>query len=162
MNEKEGGHPFRRGKEELRGRRFQQYTPLNTNWARILQEVMAAEIIPPPRKEKTPERADHNKHCQYHKNHGHQTEECVALKDRIEELIQAGQLKRFIKDGRMMMRQSPEQELRGREYVEMREERPERRDNKKIERNNERREGRVERRNERSYHSPQRRRRSRE
>jgi len=123
---------------------------------------MVTEIIPPPRKTKTPERADQSKHDQYHKNHGHHTKEYVALKDRIEELIQAGQLKCFVKDGGMRMRQSLEQEQRGRKYVERREERPERRDIRKIERNEERRERRVERRNERSYHSPQRMRKSRE
>jgi len=48
--------------------------PLSTNKAQILQEAMAAEIIPPSRKAKTPERADHSKHCQYHKNHGHHIE----------------------------------------------------------------------------------------
>jgi len=51
---------------------------------------MATKIIPPPRKAKLLERAYQSKHCQYHKNHDHHTEECVALKDQIEELIQAG------------------------------------------------------------------------
>jgi len=87
MCEKEGGHSFRKGKEEFCSRKFQQYTPLSTNRARILQEAMAVEIIPPPRKVRSLERADQSKHYQYHKNHGHHTEECVALKDRIEELI---------------------------------------------------------------------------
>ena len=94
--EKESGPMARRAREEFRSRKFQQYTPLNTNRTRVLQEAMAAEIIPPPRKARTPERANHTKHCEYHKNHGHHTEECVGLKDRIEELIQAGQLKRFV------------------------------------------------------------------
>ena len=52
-------HPpvARRAREEFRSRKFQQYTPLNTNRARILQEAMAAEIIPSPRKARSPERA---------------------------------------------------------------------------------------------------------
>jgi len=45
---------------------------------------MATKIIPPPT-----EHEYYKKHCQYHKNHDHHTEECVALKDQIEELIQA-------------------------------------------------------------------------
>jgi len=60
---------------------------------------MATEIIPPPRKVRTPEQVDQSKFCQYHTNHDHHTEECVALKDRIEELIQVGQLRRFVRDG---------------------------------------------------------------
>ena len=64
---------------------------------------MAEEIIPPPRKARTPERADHSKQCEYHKNHGHHTEECIGLKDRIEELIQLGQLRRFVKSGNLRM-----------------------------------------------------------
>jgi len=68
---------------------------------------MAAKVILPPRKARTPDRDDQNKHCQYHKNHSHHTEECVALKDRIEELIQVGQLRRFVRDGGIRNRKSP-------------------------------------------------------
>ncbi|XP_068479118.1 uncharacterized protein [Phaseolus vulgaris] len=107
-NEREAGYQSRRFREEPRGRKFQQYTPLSTTRTRILQ------VIPPPRKARTPDRADHSKRCQYHKNHGHHTEECIALKDRIEELIQTGQLKRFVRVGRMKASQSPEQDVRGR------------------------------------------------
>ena len=32
-NEKEGGHQYKRAREEPRGRKFQQYTPLSTNKA---------------------------------------------------------------------------------------------------------------------------------
>jgi len=118
--ERESEHFFKRAKEEFRSRKFQQYTPLNTNRTRILQEAMAAEIIPPQRKARTPERADHSKHCEYHKNHGHHTEECIGLKDRVEELIQAGQLRRFFKSGNVRTRQSPEREPRGGELEERR------------------------------------------
>ena len=97
--ERESGPTVRRAREEFRSRKFQQYTPLNTNRARVLQEAMATKIIPPPRKVRTPERADHTKHCEYRKNHGHHTKECIGLKDRIEELIQSGQLKRFVRGG---------------------------------------------------------------
>jgi len=78
-------------------------------------------------------------------------EECVALKDRIEELIQAGQLRRFVRNGGIRNRHSPEP--RGKGYVGRREERFERRDDSRCER----KEGRMERRDERGYHNPQRR-----
>jgi len=66
------------------------------NKTRILQEALMSELIPVPRKVKTPENVDHNRHCKCYRNHGHSTEECVALKDQIEELIQARQLKHFV------------------------------------------------------------------
>jgi len=65
---------------------------------------MATEVIPKPRKARTTDRADQSNNSQYHKNHGNHTKECVALKHRVEELIQAGQLKRFVRDGGIRMR----------------------------------------------------------
>jgi len=72
--------------------RFAKYTPLNAGRARILEEALSTELIPAPRKFPSPPRADQTKHCRYHRNHDHSTEECIALKDKIEELIQAGHL----------------------------------------------------------------------
>jgi len=53
-NEKEGGHQYRRAREEPCGRKFQQYTQLSTNRKRILQEAMATEMIPPLKKARMP------------------------------------------------------------------------------------------------------------
>lgn len=47
-----------------------------------------------------PPGADNNKHCLYHKNMGHSTEEYITLRDKIEELIRAGHLKKYIKSER--------------------------------------------------------------
>jgi len=160
--ERESEPMARRAKEEFQSRKFQQYTPLNTNRTRILQEAMAVEIIPPLRKVRTLERADHSKHCEYHKNHGHHIEECIGLKDRIEELIQPGQLRCFVRSGNVRMRQSSNKELRGGELGEMRSERFERKDNRRVERRDERRGGRPEGRNQRGYQNIQLARRSRE
>jgi len=120
---------------------------IDTTRAQILQEAMATELIPPPRKARTPYLVDKSKHCQYHKNHGHHTEECVALKDQIEELVEAGQLRRFVRDGGIRIKQSTEP--RGRGSVSRREEKFERREAKRVERRDERIEVRVERRDER-------------
>ena len=38
-----------------------------------------------------PEKRNQNKYCQYHGGHGHDTEECIHLKNDIEKLIQRGQ-----------------------------------------------------------------------
>jgi len=37
------------------------------------------------------------KYCRYHRNHGHTTEECKALQDKIEELVRAGHFRRVIR-----------------------------------------------------------------
>ncbi|XP_017416506.1 uncharacterized protein LOC108327298 [Vigna angularis] len=48
-------------------------------------------------KRPTPSGADGSKHYTYDKNMGHTTEECVTLKDKIEELIRVGQLKKYVR-----------------------------------------------------------------
>jgi len=87
-------------KRDNRGPRFSRYTPLNADRSKILQEALSAELIPPPRKALSPENADRSKRCRYHRNTGHSTEECQVLKDKIEELIQAGHLRRFVRSTR--------------------------------------------------------------
>jgi len=37
------------------------------------------------------------KYCRYHRNHGHTTENCKALQDKIEELVCASHFRRFIR-----------------------------------------------------------------
>ncbi|XP_014503256.1 uncharacterized protein LOC106763598 [Vigna radiata var. radiata] len=86
-----------RPREAPWGAKFQQYTPLNAPPARILQEALSVNLIPPLKKRPTPPGADGNKHCLYHQNMGHTTEECVTLRDQIEELIRAGHLKQYVK-----------------------------------------------------------------
>ncbi|XP_020203835.1 uncharacterized protein LOC109789329 [Cajanus cajan] len=44
----------------------------------------------------TPPRADTSKSCRYHRNRGHSTDECAALRDKIEDLIKQGKLQNFV------------------------------------------------------------------
>ncbi|XP_031252172.1 uncharacterized protein LOC116110080 [Pistacia vera] len=44
-----------------------------------------------------PSRKDHQKYCQYHRDIGHNTNECRAVKDTIEDLIRRGHLKESVK-----------------------------------------------------------------
>ncbi|XP_020225115.1 uncharacterized protein LOC109806998 [Cajanus cajan] len=101
--EKQTEQPFRgRGKEiALRDRpvcgpKYSHYTPLNTSRAAVLEQALASEVLAVPKRASTPPRADTNKSCRYHRNRGHSTEECVALKDKIEDLIKQGQLHNFV------------------------------------------------------------------
>ena len=61
-----------------------------------MEETLHTELIPLPRNIPTPNNVDHNKHHKYNKNFGHNTEECVGLRDKIEELIQVGHPKRYV------------------------------------------------------------------
>ena len=82
---------------EPRQPRFTRYAPLTVTRSLILDEALQADLIPPPRKTTTPPNADMTKYCRYHRNHGHTTEECKALQDKIEELVRAGHFRRFIR-----------------------------------------------------------------
>ncbi|XP_020229507.1 uncharacterized protein LOC109810455 [Cajanus cajan] len=76
--------------------RYSQYTPLNTSRSAILKQALASEVLAVPKRASTPPRADTTKSCRYHRNRGHSTEECAALKDKIEDLIKQGQLQGFV------------------------------------------------------------------
>ena len=47
----------------------------------------------------SPNVRDKNKYCRFHKNHGHNTEDCRDLKEQIEELIRKGKLQIYVKKG---------------------------------------------------------------
>ncbi|XP_068472805.1 uncharacterized protein [Phaseolus vulgaris] len=84
--------------ERRRDNQFSRYTPLTIERGKILDEALSAELIPTPRKASSPKNVDRRKRCRYHQNSGHSTEECQALKDKIDELIQAGHLQHFVHD----------------------------------------------------------------
>ena len=50
----------------------------------------------PPRMKKDTFKRDRSKYCDYNKDNHHDTEECIHLKENIEELIRQGHLKNFI------------------------------------------------------------------
>jgi len=91
-----GMSPPRRPREYLKPLRFSHYTPITTRRSQILEEALNVDLILPHKRTPTPPNADQNRYCQYHRNFDHTTEECVTLKDKIEELIQAGHLKQFV------------------------------------------------------------------
>lgn len=57
------------------------------------------EIRQPRFNQYTSKNADMSRYCRYHQKYGHDTEECVALKDKIEELVRAGHLRQFVQRG---------------------------------------------------------------
>jgi len=83
--------------KDSRQPKYNRYTPLVSNKARILEEALNADLIATPQRVPTPPNADTTKHYRYHRNYGHTTEDCFTLKDKIEEPIQVGYLRRFVK-----------------------------------------------------------------
>nr|KYP39646.1 hypothetical protein KK1_039044 [Cajanus cajan] len=81
----------------IREPRYSHYTPLNTSRSAGLDQGLASEVLAVPKRVATPPRADTSKSCKYHRNRGHSTEQCAALKDKIEDLIKQGQLQHFVK-----------------------------------------------------------------
>ncbi|XP_020225277.1 uncharacterized protein LOC109807163 [Cajanus cajan] len=79
-----------------RGPRYTAYTPLNASRAKVMEQALASEILTIPKRANTPPRADKAKMCRFHRNRGHSTEECSALKDKLEDLIKQGHLRSFV------------------------------------------------------------------
>ena len=55
-----------------------------------------------------PARRDDTKYCEFHKDHGHRTDECIQLKKEIEYLIRRGLLSRYVaSEGRERVQPQP-------------------------------------------------------
>ncbi|GMN46311.1 hypothetical protein TIFTF001_015481 [Ficus carica] len=76
--------------------RFQQYTPLVTTIEHVLNQVTGRGLLrdPPPLRAGRARR-NQNKYCNFHKDVGHDTKDCIQLRDQIELLIRDGHLREF-------------------------------------------------------------------
>ena len=75
----------------------QQYTPLTASVSRVLREVQHERFLRWPSQMKSdPARRDDTKYYEFHKNHGHRTDDCIQLKNDIEYLIRRGHLSRYV------------------------------------------------------------------
>ncbi|XP_043705311.1 uncharacterized protein LOC122655153 [Telopea speciosissima] len=77
------------------------YTPLNTTKTKILMEVYDRGLLqwPRPMFSKHEER-NKKKYYKFHRDVGHDTEDCRQLKREIEDVIQKGHLRRYVKEDR--------------------------------------------------------------
>ena len=67
---------------------------------KILTQIKDEHYLKWPRPlHSSPNVRDKNKYCRFHKDHGHNTEDCKDLKEQIEELIQKGKLQKYVKKG---------------------------------------------------------------
>ncbi|XP_030939705.1 uncharacterized protein LOC115964555 [Quercus lobata] len=77
--------------------RSQQYTPLNVPLEQVLMQIKDDPSLKWPKKMKgDPNKCNRNKYCRFHRDHGHDTDECFDLKQQIKNLIRQGKLRSFL------------------------------------------------------------------
>lgn len=94
----DGGSREQRGRDLPRLPQYAHHTPLNAPRKRVLEEALRANLLTVIHSP-TPKGADERKHCQYHQNLGHTTEDCITLRDKLESLVQEGHLRQFVQRG---------------------------------------------------------------
>ncbi|XP_057954118.1 uncharacterized protein LOC131148434 [Malania oleifera] len=78
--------------------KFSTYTPLNVPRYELLMQIRKKDYVSWPEPMRTPlHKQNMSKFCAFHRNHGHDPEECIQLKEEIETLIRRGYLSKFIK-----------------------------------------------------------------
>ena len=105
----QGFHPKKGWTEERKDRdnkksaplaRNQQYTPLNVSLEQVLMQIKDDPSLKWLEKMKgDPNKRNRNKYCRFHRDHGHDTDECFDLKQQVENLIRQGKLKSFLGQG---------------------------------------------------------------
>ncbi|XP_074343101.1 uncharacterized protein LOC141680914 [Apium graveolens] len=120
---KEGRKETDRGVERRRDIDSAVFTPLNAPISKILHEIKGKPGFVHPAKMKVPNhKKNPDKYCDYHRDKGHNTDECYHLKKFIERMIKDGELNQFVRDlrDRSGPKENPEEEVEADE--------PERRD----------------------------------
>ena len=85
-------------RKEDRGPWMEQFTPLIMPVDKILMQIKDEHYLKWPRPlHSSPNVRDKNKYCRFHKDHGHNTEDCKDLKEQVEKLIQKGRLQKYVK-----------------------------------------------------------------
>ena len=82
-----------------RRRRYspQRFTHLTASVSQVLREVRNEQFLRWPTQMKSdPVTRDNSKYCEFHRDYGHRTDDCIQLKREIEYLIRRGYLRRFI------------------------------------------------------------------
>ena len=74
-----------------------QFTPLNTAYDRLLPLIQDLPDFKWPSPMRVgPDQCNRSLRCDYHRDHGHETNHCQSLKFLVERLIRAGHLRRYL------------------------------------------------------------------
>ena len=85
----------------------QRFTPLTASVSQVLREVRNKQFLRWPTQMKSdPATRDNTKYCEFHRDYGHRTDNCIQLRREIEYLIQRGYLRRFISPGNQAQNQN--------------------------------------------------------
>ena len=101
------GPPQSQGRQRYSPQRF---TPLTASVSQVLREVRNEQFLRWPIQMKSdPATKDNTKYCEFHRDYGHRTDNCIQLRREIEYLIQRGYLRRFISPGNQAQSQAQNQ-----------------------------------------------------
>ncbi|XP_059436595.1 uncharacterized protein LOC132169598 [Corylus avellana] len=76
---------------------YVEWTPLNTTVYKVFMEVKKDPSFRwPGRMKPPPQNRNTRKFCEYHNDHGHQTEDCISLRFEIEKFLRNGKLLNFL------------------------------------------------------------------
>ena len=85
-------------KKDDRSPRTVKFIPLIMPVDKILTQIKDNHYLKWPRPlHSSPNVCDKNKYCRFHKDHGHNTEDCRDLKEQVKELIRKGKLQKYMK-----------------------------------------------------------------
>ena len=81
--------------------RFTGFIPLIALIDQVLMQIKDERALTFPGKLKgDPSKRSRDKHCRFHRDHGHDMSDCYDLKQQIEALIRQGKLQRFVRKER--------------------------------------------------------------
>jgi hypothetical protein len=91
-----------------REERPRDFTPLNMSIDQVLLQIQDnPEIRWPGKLRSDPTKRSKDLYCRFHRDHGHTTEDCFALKQQIEAFIKQGKLGRFVRQDKPENRPEP-------------------------------------------------------
>ena len=74
-----------------------RFTPLTAVVSQVLCEMQHEQfLICPSQMKSDPTKRDNTRYCEFHRDHGHRTDDCIQLRKEIEYLIRRGYLRRFV------------------------------------------------------------------